>query len=227
MKVCFVRPPTLTTTESLGEDTAAPIGVAYLAACLRKVGHDVTIIDALGEALDLFSSVQGMKNGLRHGLGDEDMIKMIPDDTEIIGVSTMFSQAWPYDRDLIVKIRERFTNVPIVVGGEHVTALPEYSLEDCPAIDFVLLGEAEQSLVDLVDTLEQGSDISDVQGLWFRHEGALKKTDSRKRIREIDEIPLPAWDLIPIEAYVDANSTFGVNLGDRPMPMLASRGCPF
>ena len=65
-----------------------------------------------------------------------------------------------------------------------------------------------------------------MNGLCLRDGSEIIKTTSRKRIRNIDQVPLPAWDLFPIEKYLDAQITFGVNLG-RAMPILASRGCPF
>ena len=213
MKINLVRPPTFTTTLSLGEDSAAPIGIAYLAACLLESGHSVTAVDALGEALDKFTPGSHVPNGLRHGLLDEEIIHRIPAVTELIGVSAMFSQQWPLDRELIRSIRAAFPRTPIIIGGEHAT-------------DFIVLGEGELTLVDLVSCIETDGDLEEVNGLYLRRGGELVRTESRKRIRKIDGIPLPAWDLFPIENYLDAEITFGVNFG-RAMPMLASRGCPF
>ena len=226
MKTTLVRPATFTTTRSLGEDSAAPIGIAYLAACLQQSGHYVNVVDALGEALDKFTPVAHIPNGLSHGLLEEEIIQRIPVDTELIGVSAMFSQQWSLDRELIRKLRPAFPLVPIVIGGEHATALPEYCLTDSPETDHIVLGEGEVTLVELVSSLESGSDLGQVSGLYIRRGHEFVQTDSRKRIRQIDEIPRPAWNLLPIANYLDAEVTFGVNYG-RAMPMLASRGCPF
>ena len=155
MKICLIRPPTFTTSNSLGEDSAAPIGIAYLAACLVEAGHSVTAVDGLGEALDKFTAVAMIPNGLRHGLLDSEVVDRIPADVELIGLSSMFSQQWPFDRGLIQMMRSAFPTIPVVIGGEHATALPEYCLRDSPEIDFVVLGEGEQTLVDLVFCLEK------------------------------------------------------------------------
>ena len=113
-----------------------------------------------------------------------------------------------------------------MIGGEHATALPEYCLDDSLDTNYVVLGEGEQTLVDLAAALEASTPLTEVNGLVLRDSNKFIHTSSRKRIRQIDRIPLPAWHLFPIEKYLDAQITFGVNLG-RTMPMLASRGCPF
>ena len=65
----------------------------------------------------------------------------------------MFSQEWPHLRGYINKIREAFPHAKIVVGGEHVTAMPEFSLRDCPAIDYIVKGEGELAFSRLEETL--------------------------------------------------------------------------
>jgi hypothetical protein len=62
MKVCLIRPPTITTAEAVGEDAAPPLGVAYLAGALLAAGHDVTIIDALALQLLLLEMSESMGN---------------------------------------------------------------------------------------------------------------------------------------------------------------------
>jgi radical SAM superfamily enzyme YgiQ (UPF0313 family) len=222
----LIRPATVTTTEAVGEDAAPPLGIAYIAACLRKCGHQVSVVDGLGEALNRYTPIAGLATGVRHGWSDEEIVARIDERAEIIGVSMMFSLEWPFTRDLVNKIRQRFPKAFIVAGGEHITALPEYSLADCPAIDCCALGEGEQTMVDLVEALSEGANLREVNGLCLRDGASFVRTESRRRFRELDSIPRPAWDLVPIEAYLDAGVMTGVNFG-RSMPMLASRGCPY
>lgn len=226
MKVCLVRPATITTADAAGEDSAPPFGCAYLAGSIRHVGHEVFIVDALGEALDRYSRVPGMPTGLRHGLEDDEIIELIPADAEVIGVTCMFSLEWTFTRDLMLQIRDKFPKAVIVTGGEHITAMPDYSMTDCTAIDYCIAGEGEQTLVDLLAALSEGTPVSGVTGLIYRDNGAIVVSESRKRIRELDTIPRPAWDLVPIRNYLDSGTMIGVNFG-RSMPILASRGCPY
>ena len=226
MKVCLVRPATITTAGAAGEDSAPPFGCAYLAGSIRHIGHEVSIVDALGEALDRYSRVPELPTGLRHGLEDAEIIERIPDRVDVIGVTCMFSLEWTFSRDLILKIRDRFPEVSIVAGGEHITALPEYVMTDCPAIDFCVAGEGEQTMVDLVTALAAGTPATEVPGLIYRRDGAIVTSEARKRIRVLDTIPRPAWDLVPIRNYLESGTMIGVNFG-RSMPILASRGCPY
>jgi radical SAM superfamily enzyme YgiQ (UPF0313 family) len=225
-KVVLIRPATITTAEAVGEDAAPPLGIAYIAACLRKCGHTVSVVDGLGEALDRYTPIQGLATGIRHGLSDEEIVARIDPDAQVIGVSIMFSLEWPFARELVAKIRARFPAAFLVAGGEHITALPEYSLDNCPALDCCVLGEGEQTMVDLVEAVSAGIDVREVNGLCLRADGGHLHTQSRRRLRELGTIPRPAWDLVPIAAYLDGEVMTGVNLG-RSMPMLASRGCPY
>jgi radical SAM superfamily enzyme YgiQ (UPF0313 family) len=222
----LIRPATITTAEAVGEDAAPPLGLAYVAACLRQCGHTVAVVDGLGEALDRYTPVPGLATGLRHGLSDEDLLARIDPGAEVIGVSIMFSLEWPFTRALVAKIRDRFPHAFLVAGGEHITALPEYSLANCPALDCCVLGEGEQTMADLVEALTQDRDLRAVHGLCLRAGGGPLRTPSRQRLRDLNTLPRPAWDLVPIAAYLDAGVMTGVNLG-RSMPLLASRGCPY
>jgi radical SAM superfamily enzyme YgiQ (UPF0313 family) len=226
MNICLIRPATITTATAVGEDAAPPIGLAYVAAMLREGGHAVTIIDALGEGLDRYHRIPELPTGLRHGLTDEDIIARVPADTRLIGFSAMFSLEWPFTRNLIDKVRSRFPDAVFVGGGEHITALPEYSMRDCPALDYCVLGEGEETVLDLVGTLEQAGDARNVKGIYLRQDGNVVHTEKRERIRTIQTLPRPAWDLVPIRGYLDSGVMTGVNFG-RSMPILASRGCPY
>lgn len=230
MKICLIRPATVTTAEGVIHDGSPPVGLAYLIAVLQRAGHDVCAIDAIGEALDRYSRIPGLPTGLRHGMLDDEVIERIPADTELIGVGVMFSLEWPTCRDLLLGIRRRFPDTPLIAGGEHATALPEFCLESCPALDTCVLGEGEQTLLDVVSVLEDGGaieDLGEVGGLCVRtpDDGAAR-TGARPRIRELDSLPRPDWTKLPIESYLDHGVTTGIGTG-RSMPMLASRGCPY
>jgi radical SAM superfamily enzyme YgiQ (UPF0313 family) len=221
-----VRPATITTAEAVGEDAAPPLGIAYLASSLIACGHDVGIVDALGEALDRYTRVPHLLTGLRHGLTDDEIVARIPTGTQVIGVSVMFSLEWPFTRNLLLAIRRSFPRAIIVAGGEHITALPEFSLRDCAALNYCVLGEGDAALIDLLEAIERQRNLDDVNGIGFLRDGCYFRTQSRKRLRQLDVIPRPAWHLVPIEPYLSKGVMTGVDLG-RSMPLLASRGCPY
>lgn len=226
MKIALVRPPTIISISEVRPGACPPLGLAYIAASLQEAGHQVQIIDAVGEALEGYSLVPGVPGVRRQGLSDDAVAKRIASDVELVGVSCMFSTEWPFAKALIKRIRSEFPLVKIVAGGEHISAVPEYVLNDCSALDFCGLGEGEHVMVDLAAALESGKDIATVSGLAYRQDQAIRRTPARKRVMDVESFPWPAWDLLPIRSYIDHGVTPGVDIG-RSIPMLASRGCPY
>jgi anaerobic magnesium-protoporphyrin IX monomethyl ester cyclase len=224
-KVTLIRPPSVFAKFAFTLNAIPPISLAYIAGSLAHAGHIVQIIDSVGEALDQVydSSVKPL---LMNGLRMEQIIARIPADTEVVGLSCLFTHEWPTIQELAKNIHLHVPNAKIILGGEHVTAVPEYSLESCPELDVGILGEGEETAVELIKAFETGKDLGEIAGIAYRKEGKVVETPRRGRIRNIDAIPLPRWDLIPLEAYLSAGKSFGVDIG-RTIPMLATRGCPF
>ncbi|HEB53247.1 MAG TPA: B12-binding domain-containing radical SAM protein, partial [bacterium] len=122
--------------------------------------------------------------------------------------------------------RAAFPQTTIVCGGEHFTAVPELSMEQAP-IDFLVLGEGEETAVALFRALELGLDHTVIPGIAFRKEdGSLQKNDRRDRIKNVDELPWPAWEFFDVEAYSSNRLVSGIYYG-KTVPILATRGCPY
>jgi anaerobic magnesium-protoporphyrin IX monomethyl ester cyclase len=226
MLVTLIRPSTLTSQNNVGNDSGPPLGIAYLAGSLLKASHQVKVIDGMGEGIGKYRVLEGFPDLLQHGLTIEDILDRIPKETDLIGITSMFSRSWLFTRMLINKIHKRFPEVPLVAGGEHITGCAEYVLKDCSALTCCALGEGEETIVDLVDAIENNRSLEKVEGIGFIENGKVKFTPRRQRIRGIDSIPRPAWELIPVTAYLNNEIMFGFNYG-RTMPIMASRGCPY
>lgn len=225
-KICIVRPPTIMPSASVLTQQGVPsIGIAYLASSLKASGHTVAVVDGFGEAIDQFTRLEGTPL-LINWLTAAEIVERIPADVDVIGVSCMYSNEWVYSRLVLHEITRRFPCVAIVGGGEHFTADPEYSLRSCPFLHCLVLGEGEETFVDLVDAILKSRPLSTVNGLAYLQAGAFVQTPARSRIRAVDEIPWPSWDEMPLERYLDAGLGMS-SLGGRNMPMLASRGCPY
>ncbi|MBT7484779.1 MAG: radical SAM protein, partial [Rhodospirillales bacterium] len=222
--VTLIRPPVLVAKWAHTTPTCPPIGLAYLAAVL--IGNDiaVNVVDAVGNAPDQMLPTDD-ERFLSHGQSTEEIIEGIDPATQIIGISCMFSHEWPLIRSLITRLKEVFPQILIVGGGEHITALPEFSLEDCGALDVGIIGEGEETLTELVSAILENRPLDAITGIVYRNNGSILKTAARTRIRNIDNIALPAWELFPLDTYLDNGYGFGVNRG-RSMPVLATRGCP-
>lgn len=223
--ITLVRPPVLVAKWAHTTPTCPPIGLAYLAASLENAGWAVKAIDAVGNAPEQMLPIDDDRF-LSHGQSIDEIIRAIDPATRIIGISSMFSHEWPMTRTLIENFKQAFPGVPVIGGGEHITALPEFSLDDCPALDIGVIGEGEETLVEVVSALLDARPLDTVNGIAFRRDGKIVRTDARPRIRALDDIPLPAWGLFPLASYLDNGYGFGVNRG-RSMPVLATRGCPY
>jgi anaerobic magnesium-protoporphyrin IX monomethyl ester cyclase len=223
--VCLVRPPALFKTFALSTLVTPPLGLAYLAGTLKAHNIKVQVVDAVGENPDQFVPLDFM-DGNSIGLTKEQIVERIDKSTDIIGMSCMFSNSWPYDVRLVKLIRERFPNAKIILGGEHVTACADYILETCPEVDVCVKGEGEQTVLELVKTFRNGGDLSAVRGTIYRNGQTIERNVPRERIADVDTVPAPAWDAIPLNNYLDRGLSHGVSTV-RSMALLATRGCPY
>ena len=225
-KVTLVRPPFVVSVASAGGPLSPPLGLAYLAGSLRTHGHEVTVVDAVGLGLEKKTPVG--KKLILEGIQFPDIVNLIPEDTDLIGFSGMFSSDWVIIKPLVNMIGEKFKDKYFIAGGEHFTAAPEISLDQCKDLDAIGIGEGEETIKEIADAIDSKSSWKNIAGLVLREKENDKyiKTPARKRMMHLDEIPLPAWDLLPLNNYLDAGMSHGVHLG-RSIAMLASRGCPF
>jgi len=222
--VALIEPPKFySPTNQTSTIVIPPLGPAYVAASLEAAGHRVSAVDAIAGGIDRFRPFRGI---YLRGLSPEEICERVPADSELIAVGCMFSAGWLAVRELVRALRERLPGVPIVLGGEHATALPELSLEQAP-VDYVVLGEGEATMVDLVGRLARGEPAEDTPGTRVRQrDGSTRANPRRPRILDVDALPLPAWHLYDVERYIEFSQPHGTVRG-RFMPMLATRGCPF
>lgn len=225
MLVTLIRFAFVSSQGSINNEPSPPIGLAYLAGVCKSQNVEVKGIDSTGMDVNKIFKIPGTKlQG--NGIDIDEIINLIDPRTEIFGISTMFSHEWNYNRECIKKIRKHFPEAIIVAGGEHVTALPEYVLRDCESIDYISLGEGEETWSEIIDYKKNNKSFENIKGLAYLKNGQFVKTAYRERIKHIDNIPWPDWEVFPIESYLDSAMSFGAGSG-RNMPIMASRGCPF
>ncbi len=223
--ITLIKPPIFFSKNSYSTPLTMPLGLAYLAAVLEKAGYRAKIIDCPALGLDQIRLTSNGRFKVQ-GLEDEKSIERIDRKSDIIGITIMFSEEWPHVRDYINKIRQAFPEQTIIVGGEHPTAMPEYTLRDCPTIDYLVTGEGELTLLELVYRLRSGQSVHDVNGIAYLEGKKFYQKGLSPRLTEIRGIPWPAWHLIDVQAYFHPNYTMGIGYG-KNMAMLATRGCPY
>ena len=225
--VTLIRPPVTFSKGGLNISPVNPaIEMAYLTAAANSMGYPVHVVDALLEGVDNIQDVPGFENFQYKGLNHQDIIAKIPEGTRLIGVSCMFSATWPYTRMMIEAIKKALPEIPIIVGGEHMTALPEFTMENCPEIEMGVLGEGEETFLEILEAFSTGQPFKDVAGIIYRQGSTLVQTQRRKRIKAVTEIPWPEWDNVSIDKYLEYKFSDGPYRG-RSMPIIATRGCPF
>ncbi len=191
-----------------------PLGTAYLAASLSRAGHRVKVIDAVGEAPRALHA--GYRSEvLINGLSVEETLARVGN-ADVVAISSQFSHEWPLVRELIARCP-----VPVIAGGEHVSAMPEHALKESPKLLACAIGEGEETIVELVNAIEAGRSLENIEGIVTR-EG---RTARRSRMK-VSTVARPRWDLVPLENYLAGRFSFGVDRG-RTIPVLASRGCPY
>jgi radical SAM superfamily enzyme YgiQ (UPF0313 family) len=224
--ILLINPPGIKTFSGLQMHTPnPPLGLAYVAAAVREAGFAHSVIDATGEALDAVSPYPGRDDFLVQGLTIEEIASRVDPATDVVGISCMFSTLWPLVHRVADAVRQKAPGALLVLGGEHGTAVPEHVLATSP-FDVVVLGEGEETFVELLRARAAGRPLAEVKGIAFRQDGRVASTGLSARRRDVDGIAPPAWDEFPITEYIARHQTNGMNLG-RSMPMLGTRGCPF
>ena len=154
--ITLINPPGLKTFSGLNMHTPnPPLGLAYIAATLKEAGHPYTVIDATGEALDRVNPYPDRTDFMMQGLSIDEIVDRVPADSDVIGLTCMFSTLWPVTRKVAEAVRARFPDALLVLGGEHGTAVPGHALESSP-FDVVVLGEGEETILALLSARAEG-----------------------------------------------------------------------
>lgn len=226
-RITLVRGPLVFASRSINNEATPSVAFAYLSAYLMAHGYTVTWVDAIGHGLNNVWSLPEFPGYSCQGLTFDQILDAIPPDADIVGFSAMFSGEWPVLRSLITQVRRKLPNALFVAGGEHITALTEYSLRDCPEIDICVMGEGEHTFYEVAEAFSGSRGFGDINGTAFVDAaGTYVAPDGLPRIRDIDNIPWPYWPDGYLEAFWLAGKSYGI-LSKRDMPMMVSRGCPF
>ncbi|MFC1699090.1 B12-binding domain-containing radical SAM protein [Candidatus Omnitrophota bacterium] len=184
-----------------------PLGLCYLAACLQKEGHEVKIIDAEAQNCNLEDILRQTK-------------AQAPGLVGITATSPEFANA-----ALIAKALKDTLDVPIAIGGAHLSISGEEILRENPCFDFGVAGEAEQTISELVSALEaDNKDYSGIRGLIYRLENRALRTDPREPPDDLDAIPFPSRSLLDNRKYFRSIPKKGYVT---TTAFVSSRGCPY
>ena len=196
--------------EGIGNQATPPLGLAYLSAYLLKNSINVAVIDANAEEL----TVNEIKNKIRI---------LSP---KIVGI-TATTLAVVNAVKIIKKIKEAFPEIIAVMGGAHISALPKQTFSECSELDYGVIGEGEETFLGLVESItgKKNIPIESIKGLVCRSgKDGIRLTEPRPFIQDINKLPHPAYDLLPMDRYLPAL----VNYRKLPQTsVICSRGCPY
>lgn len=193
MRILLVNP---STSDQPGFQKYAvfPNGILFLAAVLERCGHEVEIYD---------NNVDSRK--------PEDFLSFSPD---LIGFSVLTGRSISSAIAQSIELKSIMPGVKTVWGGVHPSLLPEQTIVE-PYIDYVVVGEGEYTLLDLVRCLENGNmKLEEIKGLVYKKDGKIIKNEPRPFFKSLDELPDPAWPLVDVKRYSEVT-------------LNSSRGCPF
>ena len=202
-----------------------PLGLAYIAGALERENIDYSVVDALAEGIENLRELNEPPVLLR-GADVRKIIDLIPKETKVLAFSEMFTAEWFVHCEMIKLIKKEFPSAQIILGGEHATSSWEKILKESEAVDFVVLGEGEETLIELLSHIKNENDnLTKISGLAYRFKNKCVRNDKRVRIKDIDSL-FASWEKFNVEPFLKNGSGMNtINL--RAMPILASRGCPY
>lgn len=205
MKILLVNPPASERFPSASR--MQPLGLACIAGVLEKNGFSVNILDASVEELNIEQTAE----------------KILNSEADIVGFTAM-TPNYPQTEKIAKLLKQKNPSIIVVIGGSHATFLPEQALEN--GFDFVVRSEGEQTFLELCNELNGQKDFRKISGLSFKYNEKTIHNPDREFLKNIDEIPFPAYHLLDIDAYQNKTPPSNVRSG-RWLCYSSSRGCPF
>jgi radical SAM superfamily enzyme YgiQ (UPF0313 family) len=183
-----------------------PLGLCYLAAVARKEGHDIRIIDAEAEGKAITAIIKEAQEFSPNLIG-------------ITASSPIFRNA-----RLVAQKAKQVLNAPIILGGPHVTVMPEQAMEEGKEFDYAVYGEGEHTFLHLLDALQKDAPPAEVPGLIWRKGKDVIVNPPRPFIKDLDGLPFPDRSLLDLSRYSWGVPGIGVR---RMTTVMTTRGCPF
>jgi magnesium-protoporphyrin IX monomethyl ester (oxidative) cyclase len=212
MKVTFVHPAGFNFVPgqpdfSVLANRMAPIGILQLASWLERHGHPTAVHDCLGPR-----APRGVA---------ANAAAVLATDPDLVGFSTTTS-GFMEAVEIAARIKAQRPQVITVFGNVHVSSLGAPLLQHFPEIDYLCIGEGEGAMLDLAE----GRAPAEIPNLVYRDGDRIVSNPRRDRIRDLDDLPFPAWEKLagfpegyhlPLFAYAKRHGA----------TMITSRGCPY
>ena len=203
MKILLINPPI-----RLGAPPHSfPIGLGIIAQVLVNEGYRVDILDINAERISKSELIKRINLKSKY---------------DIIGVGGLIT-TYQFLKWLIPELRKYNSESKIIIGGGVVTETQNLLLNKTPA-DIAVIGEGEMTMKELVSVLEINKPLETVRGIVYKRENQIKINPPRPLIKNLDELPLPAYELFPTDIYVH---NVWISPKKTQINVITARGCPY
>jgi len=191
-----------------GGSKAPPMGICIISSVLMKLGLKVKIIDSEIEKLDLQKTVN-------------KILYYSPKYLCLSATTITINSA----HRIVKEIKARDFNGKIILGGPHLTSTPKKTFEKFSFFELGIIGEAEETIKELIINLEDSKPISSIRGIIFRKNEKIIITPERDLIKNLNKLPMPSWYLLPNIAKYYKPPLFSFQ-NTPSTSIVTSRGCP-
>jgi len=230
LSVCLINPPVLLPKDNVGVDVFQPLGLAYVASVIREKGYPVSIIDAAAQGWKNVQSFDDHRdfNGLSYEQIATEVKKLQP---KVVGITANFTIQKDSAFRVASVVKGVDKDIIVIIGGSHVTVKPKECALNSD-IDFAVFGEGEITMLELMEKMENEATLPEfkkVKGLAFKDGTDVYVGEPRPYNFDLDSLPYPARDLLPMGIYFEASKLKRANRDmDKPWAtVITSRGCPF
>ncbi len=225
MKILLINPPQTFYPGSEPPAGNLPIGLMYIAAVLKKAGYCVEILDAFFLGADLVGdNRETVTVGLSFEQIKQEILNRKPD---VVGIAGPFTSQISNAIETSKAAKQVDPTILTVMGGPHVSLVPKEFLEETGMVDVAVIGEGEYAMLEIVQCHEAKKGFGDVLGVAYRQNGAVTVNARRPFLKDLDELPYPAYELVDMEKYLGQSKIGYRSFQDRAISMVTSRGCPF
>lgn len=235
MKILLIQPPVRDFYHT--KIRTLPLGLAYLAASLRQNKHTVEILDCLPPEKkrqipipESFAYMQKFyppgdmgpfrlhSKYFHFGSAPNEIYERIRSSSpQVVGIACRFTPYFEESIETAAIVKSINPDTPVIFGGAHASALPQAVLKS-PYVDYVVLGEGEKTLPELLAAIESGAPPRELDGIGYKENEHQHINPRKEFINDLDALPFPARDLLRTSDY---------EINGRPYTMLlTSRGCP-
>lgn len=183
-----------------------PFFLAYTTSLLKKENKEVRLIDAIAEKIDEQKLIEEIKSY----------------NPELVVIETS-TPSFKNDLRIIQNIHLNLPDCQIAICGPHPSVFPDQILREYNFINYILIGEYEYTLLDLVNHLENNLGLESILGLAYQEDSKIKVNNPRPTIDNLDDLPWPEREDVSVYKYNDGFA----GLPTPNVQMWASRGCPF